>query len=468
MRHQRVIGLDRDGETLYLAEVMKGKGGPLVLACGSCPARGEEAKAFLAEERREGRFLAVEAAAALGRTGAVQKELELPPLSPAATRTAALAALEDGLPFPPAEVCLGCRRRGRSRSVFVVAARRAAVEEQRSFLVSLGLRPRRLDLRPAAVAVALRFGYGPELAGRAIVLELRAVESTVLFLREGRLEYAHPLPGLGREESEEALSAFCRDLRLALALRQRQDPWEGPFSLWLTGPAAARPGMREAVAAAVNAEPEEIRLATPRGLLRRPGLAPLGPEAMAAVGLSLLALGLDEAPPDLLAGLHASSESFSRRALALPLGLAFVFVLAASYFLAAAAKKEADALEAWLAGKEEEILRLQRCREESAVLTERLRLLTEFGREAEDSLELLLALHRTLPPGTRLTRIAVAGDRVEALEGVTPSLSSLLESLAREPLLSGLRLHGRASVTEGEAGERFILAGPLGRGGGGK
>jgi len=442
----------------------KTRGVPLVLAFGSCPSAVEEAKAFLSARRHEGHFTAVTAAAALGRHGTLQKELELPPLSPAATRKAALAALEERFPFPAAEACLAWRRRG--RSVLVVAARRAAVEEQRSFLLSLDLRPRRLDLRPAAVAAALRFGYGPELfSGQVIVLELRTAESTMLFLRDGRLEYAHPLPGLGREESTEALSAFGRDLRLALALRQEQEPWDGPLSFWLTGPAATRPGIREAVAAAVNVAPEEIRVVAPRGFLRHPGVAPLGPEAMAAAGLALFALIPQEAPPDLLDGLEVPGAAFDRRALLLPLGLVLAFTLAGSYFLAAAAKKETEALAAWLADREKELARLTRYREESAVLTARLRLLTGFGGEVEGSLEFLLALHRALPPGTRLTRIAIAGDRVEALEGVTPSLSTLLAAFAREPLLRGLRLHGRASVTEGGAGERFVLAGPLTGGG---
>lgn len=466
--HRAVIGLDRDGDDLYLAEVCAGREGATLCAAARLePADSGGAAAFLGGERRRGRFTARAGAMALPGSEAFAKDLELPPLSPSATGAAAMAALEDRLPFPRAELCLACERPGRVRTVRASVARRAVVEEHRAFLASAGLQPGRLYPRPAALAAAFRFAYGREALGRVVLLELRAGESAAVFLEDGRLRHAHPLPGLGREGTAD-FAALCADLRLALGLMRGQPSWEGPISLWFTGPGAHRPGVREGLAEVLGFEPAAIRPAVPRGLLRRPGLPEPGPEAMVPIGLCLMALGLEEAPPDLLARLAAARRiGGDGRALAVPLGLAFLLILAASRLLAGAALRTAAAGEAWLAGKEGELARLRRCQEESAALAARLRTLTEFGADSGTPLEFLLALAKVVPAGTRLTKVSLAGDRVEAVEGVTPSLSLLLERLEGEPLLAGLRLHGRATSAAGEdGGESFVLVGSLPGGGG--
>ena len=91
-----------------------------------------------------------------------------------------------------------------------------------------------------------------------------------------------------------------------------------------------------------------------------------------------------------------------------------------------------------------------------------MQVLTGFGAEGGRPLEFLLALARAVPEGTRITRISLAGERIEAVEGVTPSLSLLLIRLQGEPLLAGLRLYGQATRAAGEGGgERFVLSGTL-------
>ena len=343
-----VIGLDRDGEDLHLVEVRAGREGAFLHAAASLEtADPGKLAALLREERRSGRFTARCGVMALPAAGAIVKDLELPPLPAAATGAAAAAALEDRIPFSPSDLCLAWERPGRGRMVRVSAAGRAAVEEGRSFLVSAGLNPGRLYPRPAALAAAFRFACRGEAPGRTVLLELRPGDSAAVFLEDGRIRHAHPLPGLGEGED---FAALCADLRLALGLMRREPSWKGPVSLWLTGPGARRPGLREALAEAVGFEPAAIRPVVPRGILRRAGLPEPGPEAMAAIGACLMALGLEEAPPDLLAGLAAARKAQTAGwAPAVPFGLAFLLLLGASRLLAGAALREAAAGEAWLA-----------------------------------------------------------------------------------------------------------------------
>ena len=64
------------------------------------------------------------AAAAVPYSGALHRWLDLPLLGPAETGAAALAALEDQVPFPAGEICLGWQRPGKEARVQVAAARR--------------------------------------------------------------------------------------------------------------------------------------------------------------------------------------------------------------------------------------------------------------------------------------------------------------------------------------------------------
>lgn len=465
MRCRNAIGLDRDGDCLYAIELSLLREGVVLRktwrgAADPADAAGGGLRRTVAEAG----FTSRTAAISVPRTGAVHRILDLPPLPAAETRAAAAAALEDLVPYAAADICLGWQRReGR---VLAVAAERGLVEKHRAALLETGLTPIRMDLRPAAVAAAFWHGYGTESAGRLVaLLELRTEESTVILLRDGELLYSRALPGLG-EDGLSNLPSFAETLRQTYALLRMRPDWLEPDRLWLAGTWAGRTEVRERLAATMGVDPGFFVTAKPKCLLRPANQPEPGPEMMAAAGQCLTALGFPSPAPDLLPGLTKDSRGHWLASPAVPLILCALMSLGGLRLLTAASTRRIGAAAAWLATRQERIASLRDKRAEINAMRDRLALLTNYGSRTRSYLDLISALTRALPPGTRLTRLAVRDGQVEAAEGTTPSVSLLLERLRTEEILNRLRLRGQAAtrIVDGRQVEAFVLAGPFGAG----
>ena len=360
---------------------------------------------------------------------------------------------------------------GRERPVRAVGARRSLVEERRAAIAAAGLEPARIELRPLAAAAAFWYCYGAELGDRTgVLVELRAEESSAVFVRQGEIVYSRALPGLGGNE-QTALQGIAAELRTMYAILSAAPDWISPDILWLTGPLAAIEDNRNILADLLDLDRAACRVARPVGLLRLATTAEPGPEMLVPIGLCLSALGVESMGPDLLPGLgHPDAKSRSLLAAALPLGLALILILAGLRFLTGAAMKQAAVDREWLAGHEKEVTALTALLEESAILEKRLTDLEQFGRGGSAYLDLLRALDVTLPAGTKLSRLSLAADRVETISGTTPSTSLMLRMLKNDPILARLELRGQTvrKTENGQVMETFALVGPFDTGGAGQ
>lgn len=460
MPRREVLGIDQDGDDLYAVELILRREGPILVRAASLAG----GPAGLSELLRAGGFAATAAAAAVPRTSAVQQELALPPLGPAETRLAVTAAFEEMVNYPPAEICPGWRRRN-GGGTWAAAVRRGLVEERCRYLAAAGLTAVRVDLRTAAAATAFWYRYGRECGrGTVILAELRSEESSVAVLRGGEIVYSRALPGLGPEETCQ-IREFAGELRATLALLSAEPGWDVPDGIWVTGPRAAKAETRQVLADLLGLAPEACRLAKPSGILRPANVPEPGPEMMVPVGLALAGLSLESLGLDFLPGLdRAAGEERPLLSHVLPLGLAAILLLAGLRLLYGAAAKQSAADQAWLAGHRDELGRLRAAQAETGVLAARLAALERFGGGSEACLELLLALEKALPPGTRISRLSLAGRHIQTMEGTTPSVTSLMRRLKATPLLRGLTLRGPAVRKEekGRDVEAFVLTGPFG------
>lgn len=465
MRCRHVLGFDADGNDACAVEMALLREGPVLKGARYLDA------AALPEElaRMAGDTMTRYAAAAIPYYGALHRWLDLPRLGPAETGAAALAAMEDQVPFPPGEICLGWQRPGKEGRVQVAAAKRGPVEQVRAGLQASGLRPIRLDLRPLAAATAFWHGFGSDPANRtAVLVELRADESSVVFMHAGEILYARVLPGLAGD-SQTRLAELAGDLRSTGALLRTWPDWEEPDCLWLAGTLASRAEIRCTLAELLGQDPATLRVAKPLGLLRPAGVAELGPEWLVPVGLCLAALGLESLGPDLQPGLaRTQTTGHSPLPLILPAGLAFVLAMGGFRLMAETRTRRNTAAEAWMAANRGEIEALRALDAETQALTLRQETLDTAGDGGRAYLDLLAALDKALPPGTQLTRLSLSVRRVETMDGTTPSVSALLQRLRRDPVLSGLYLRGQAvaRTVEGRKIEAFTLAGPFGPKGG--
>lgn len=484
-----VVGFDCDGDELHAAELRLAAGGPCLVAArsmrvaGEVSSRGELLSTYLLEMLREGGFRAAAGAMAVPRAGAVARVLDLPPLKAESTGLAAAAALEDQLPFPPSELCLGWRRQAGSRVVRAAAARRAAVEECRAAMTAAGLSPSRVDVRPLAAAAALHYWHGGSLGNRtAVLLELRRAESALICLRKGEVTYSRALPGLG-EEPAAGLPGLAAELSSSLAILRARPDWDDPGCLWLAGICAADAEVRRTLAGLLGLAPEACRAASipvaegsrfvQGAAADRFGMGPeapreLGPEMLVPIGLCLGALGLADMGPDLLPGL--STDKRTRHpflSLAVPLGLTVILALGGLRFLAAAGRRRMEVRRAWLSANAGRIAALERLQAETASQARSFAHLDGYGKESAAYLDFLLALDQALPAETIVTRLSLAGGRVQTLEGYTPSVSVLLRRLKADPSLARMNLRGQAvaRTVGGRTMEVFALAGPIGRGG---
>lgn len=458
-RHE-VLGMDRDGDDLYAVEMILRREGPILFRAAGLPGGTADLPGFLST----GGFSTTAAAVALPRAPVVQQELALPPLGPAETRLAVAAAFEETVNYPPAEICPAWRRRNTGKA-WAATVRRGLVEERCRELAAAGLTAARVDLRTAAAATAFWYRYGRDCGdGFAVLAEMRNEESSVIVLRKGEIVFSRALPGLGGGETDR-LAEFAAELRATLVVFSTEPGWEAPDCLWVTGPLAARAAAREALAGLLGLAPEACRPAKPAGILRPANVPEPGPEMMVPVGLALAALGLESLGADFLPGLGQPAPAGQPlRTLVLPLGLTAAFLLAGLRFFSGAAAKQTAADQAWLASRRDEIRQLRTAQAETVTLTAGLAALERFGGGPEAYLELLLALDRTLPPGTRIKRLSLSGRQVQTLEGTTPSVTGLMRSLKTSPALRRLSLRGQA-VRKAENGrnvEAFVLTGPFG------
>lgn len=462
MRCRNAIGLDRDGDCLYAIELsLLREGAVLRKAWRGAADPADATGGGLHRAVAEAGFTSRAAAISVPRAGAVHRILDVPQLPAAETRAAAAAALEDKVPYAAADICLGWERR--KGKVLAAAAERGLVEKHRAALLEAGLTPIRMDLRPAAVAAAFWHGYGTESAGRLVaLLELRTEESTVILLRDGELLYSRALPGLG-EDGLSNLPAFAGALRQTYALLRMRPDWLEPDCLWLAGTWAGRTEVRERLAATMGVDPGLFVPAKPKCLLRPANQPEPGPEMMAAAGQCLTALGFPSPAPDLLPGLAKDSRHWLASP-AVPLALCALLSLGGLQLLSAASTRRLSVVSAWLAARQDRIESLRDKRAEINAMRDRLALLTSYGSRTRSYLDLVSALTRALPPGTRLTRLAVRDGQVEAAEGTTPSVSLLLERLRTEEILNRLRLRGQAAtrIVDGRQVEAFVLTGPFG------
>ena len=456
MRHYHVIGLDRDGETGYYVEMTAVREGPILNQIGVETTWADYA-ALMAGYPGGPPPLAL----GLSRLGSVEKRLQLPVLRHADTEKAIHTALEDSLASPPTEVSFGWRRAGNGE-LQVLAAPGAEVRRILAEAAGAGLTPIRVDLRPYAAATGFWYSYGDTLGNLpALLIELRVDECSLICLRDGEVIMTRALPGLNGG-SPDALPGMIEELRLTIALLLEKPGWREPDCLWLTGPLALAPGVREKIATLMDLTLESCRIAAPRNCLRLATVAEPGPESLVPFGFCLAACKIETLGADLLPGINKAKKGFHPALTwAIPLGLAALLTLGGLRLLGEAHPN--DTAGSYLSAEgQKRAAELTEVEKDSQNKEKLLRSLTAYGGDGVASLEVFSALDRSLPSGTVIKRISLEHGRVTSLEGTTPSLVSLLRRLRREPLLAALSQSGQTSSKSADEGpgESFILTAP--------
>lgn len=198
LKSNRVLAIDIGAGELKLAEFRAARPGVELLNMAVCPLGIEpdhdiEMPLAIVEAirntLREKRIKPAPAALALTGPSAFLRLVKLPPVKPRRIYQTIQYEAQQNVPFPIDEVVWDYQLMGASQhelDVMLVAIKIELVQNMTDCLEAAGLSVELVDVAPLALYNAVRYNY-PELEGCALVIDIGARSTNLVFIEEGRV-----------------------------------------------------------------------------------------------------------------------------------------------------------------------------------------------------------------------------------------------------------------------------------------